>query len=61
MFIVGTSDTIVGTQSSKTLASTIPGAWLVQFKKDTYLLMDEAPDEFARTILLFLDIDETVE
>jgi hypothetical protein len=33
MFVVGTSDTVVGVESSKALASAIPGAWLVQFKK----------------------------
>jgi pimeloyl-ACP methyl ester carboxylesterase len=61
MFIVGTSDTVVGAESSKTLASAIPGAWLVQFKNATHHLMFEAPAEFARIVLTFLDINETVE
>jgi pimeloyl-ACP methyl ester carboxylesterase len=61
MFVVGTSDTVVGAESSKTLASSIPGAWLVQFKKATHHLMFEAPAEFARIVLTFLDINETVE
>jgi pimeloyl-ACP methyl ester carboxylesterase len=36
MIVVGTSDTVVGVESSKTIASAIPGAWLVQFKKGTH-------------------------
>jgi pimeloyl-ACP methyl ester carboxylesterase len=60
MLIVGTSDTVVGTDSSKTIASAIPGAWLVQFKKATHQLIFEAPAEFAKVVLTFLDIDETV-
>ena len=61
MFVVGTSDPVVGVESSKTLASAIPGAWLVQFKKGTHGLMHEAPVEFARIVLTFLEINETVE
>jgi len=61
MFIVGTSDTTVGVESSKTLSSAIPGAWLVQFKNATHHLMFEAPTEFAKIVLTFLDINETVE
>jgi hypothetical protein len=33
--VVGTSDTVVGVENSKTLASANPGAWLVQFKNAT--------------------------
>jgi len=61
MLIVGTSDTTVGVESSKTLSSAIPGAWLVQFKNATHLLMFEVPTEFAKIVLTFLDINETVE
>jgi len=61
MLIVGTSDATVGIESSKTIASAIPGAWLVQFKKGTHHLMFEAPAEFARIVLTFLAINETVE
>ena len=39
MFMVGTSDTVVGVESSKELASVIPGAWLVQFKNAKHILM----------------------
>lgn len=60
MFIVGTSDTVVGAESSKTLASAIPGAWLIQFKNATHHLMFEAPTEFARIVLTFLDMNEMV-
>jgi len=60
MFVVGTSDPVVGTESSKTLAATVPGAWLVQFKNGTHGLMYEAPAEFARLVLAFLAINETV-
>ncbi|MEN6486247.1 MAG: alpha/beta hydrolase [Syntrophobacteraceae bacterium] len=60
MFLVGTADTVVGTESSKTLAKLIPGAWLVQFKNGTHHLQFEAPTEFTRIVLAFLEIDETV-
>jgi pimeloyl-ACP methyl ester carboxylesterase len=60
MFIVGTSDTVVGVESSKTLASAIPGAWLVQFKNGSHGLMIEVPTEFAKIVLDFLEINETV-
>jgi pimeloyl-ACP methyl ester carboxylesterase len=61
MIIVGTSDTVVGIKSSKILASAIPGAWLVQFKNATHHLIFEAPTEFARIVITFLDINEAVE
>jgi pimeloyl-ACP methyl ester carboxylesterase len=60
MIVIGTADTIVGVESSKTLASAIPGAWLVQFKNATHRLIFEAPAEFAKIVLTFLDIGETV-
>lgn len=60
MFLVGTSDTVVGSESSKALASAIPGAWLVQFKNGTHHLVIETPTEFANIVLAFLDINETV-
>jgi pimeloyl-ACP methyl ester carboxylesterase len=61
MLVVGTADTVVGVESSKTLASAIPGAWLVQFKNGSHTLILEAPTEFAKIVLTFLDINETVE
>ena len=60
MVVVGTADTVVGIADSKKLASIIPGVWLVQFKNATHHLMDEAPAEFARIVLTFLAINETV-
>ena len=60
MFLVGTADKVVGTESSKTLAKLIPGAWLVQFKNGTHHLQFEAPSEFTRIVLAFLEINETV-
>ena len=60
LLVVGTSDTVVGVDSSATLASLIPGAWLVQFKNGSHVLMDEVPEAFAQIVLTFLDINETV-
>src|SRR5665647_1801423 len=60
MVIVGKADTVVGIADSKKLASIIPGVWLVQFKNATHHLMDEAPAEFTRIMLTFLEINETV-
>ena len=61
MVIVGTSDDVVGVDSSKKIASAIPGAWLVQFKNGKHTLMLEAPFEFTKIVLTFLEINETVE
>jgi pimeloyl-ACP methyl ester carboxylesterase len=61
MLLVGTSDTVVGVESSKTLAAAIPGAWLVQFKNRSHALMNEAPTDFARIVLTFLETDQTLE
>jgi pimeloyl-ACP methyl ester carboxylesterase len=60
MIVVGTSDAVVGVESSKMIATAIPGAWLVQFKNATHPLIFEAPAEFAKIVLTFLDINETV-
>lgn len=55
MLIVGTSDNVVGVDSSKAIASAIPGAWLIQVKNATHMLMNELPVEFSRVVLMFLD------
>lgn len=60
MLLVGTEDNIVGAESSKTLARLIPGAWLVQFKNGTHHLQFEAPSEFSRIVLNFLEMNETI-
>jgi pimeloyl-ACP methyl ester carboxylesterase len=60
LLLVGTADTVVGTESSKTLAATIPGAWLVQFKNASHGLVLEMPNEFLRLVLTFLDTGEVV-
>ena len=57
MFIVGTSDSVVGVESSKTLASAIPGAWLVQFTNRSHGLMIEVPTDFSKIVLDFLEIN----
>ena len=61
MFVVGTADAAAGVASSKTLAAAVPGAWLVQFKNGAHALMKQTPAEFARIVLTFLEVDETVE
>lgn len=60
LFVVGTADTVVGVESSKLLATTLPGAWLAQFPNATHRLMFEAPAAFAQTVLAFLNVDATV-
>lgn len=60
MLVIGTADNVVGTDSSKTLASAIPGAWLVQFKGATHHLMYETPDGFSAAALTFFETNETV-
>lgn len=60
MFMVGTADTIVGTKNVKKMASAVSGAWLVQFKNAKHTLMIQAPKRFAKTVLLFLQVDETI-
>ncbi len=61
MLLVGTADRVVGVESSQALASTIPGAWLVQFKNGSHLLMHEEPNEFTKIIMAFFDMDSTVK
>ncbi len=61
MLVVGTADKVVGPAGSKTLATLIPGAWLAQFKNGTHILMREAPSEFTKIVITFLEINETVE
>jgi len=61
LLLVGTADTVVGIESSKTIAAAIPGAWLAQFKNGTHHLIYEAPAEFFRLVLTFLEMNETVE
>lgn len=60
LFLVGTADAVVGPESSRLLATSLPGAWLVQFRNATHGLMFEAPTAFAKTVLTFLEIDATV-
>lgn len=60
LLVVGTADEVVGLSGSKTLAARIPGAWLAQFKNGGHALMREAPAAFTRTVLDFLEIDQTV-
>ncbi|MGX7745423.1 alpha/beta fold hydrolase [Rhodopseudomonas parapalustris] len=60
MLVVGTADDVVGTDSSKTIASAIPGAWLVQFKGATHHLMYETPEGFSAAALTFFETNETV-
>lgn len=55
LLIVGTNDDIVGTESSKTLATTISAARLIQFPHATHMLMFEQPAEFSKTVLHFLN------
>lgn len=56
LLIVGTADRVVGVESSRTLAAAIPGAWLVQFEGATHHLMAEAPTDFCRIVLAFLEM-----
>jgi pimeloyl-ACP methyl ester carboxylesterase len=60
LLVVGTDDAIVGPAPSQTLATLIPGAWLAQFKGATHSLMREAPGDFTKTVLAFLEINQTV-
>lgn len=60
LFVVGTADTVVGVESSKRLATALPGAWLAQFPGATHRLMYEAPVPFAQTVLTFFSVDATV-
>lgn len=60
LLVVGTNDKVVGPAGSKTLATLIPGAWLAQFKNGGHSLMRESPGEFTRTVLAFLEINQTV-
>lgn len=56
MVMVGTSDDIVDVESSKILATTIPGAWLIQIKNRNHLMLKDIPTEIAQIGLLFLAV-----
>ncbi len=58
MFIVGTSDLVVGTIPTKTMATTIPNAWMLQFKNAGHSLINQAPVKFAKSVLFFLQMQE---
>jgi pimeloyl-ACP methyl ester carboxylesterase len=60
LLVAGTNDRVISAGSSKTLASTIPGAWLVQFRNGGYNLTREAPVALAQAILAFLQTSTTV-
>ncbi len=59
LVIIGTADVLVGTKASIDLASTIPGAWLIQFPNATHYIVDEIPIELAEITSLFLDINSS--
>jgi len=61
LLLVGTADPVVGSESSKVIASAIPGAWLVQIKNASHGLILEAPEQFTKIVLTFLDVDATVK
>ncbi len=61
LLVIGTADTVVDLESSKALAAAIPGAWLIQFKNASHRLMLEAPGEFAKAVLAFLETNGTLE
>jgi pimeloyl-ACP methyl ester carboxylesterase len=60
MVLIGTADALVGAQDSKTLATTIPAAWLIQFNHGAHGLMDEVPNEFVRIVSTFLEMNQSV-
>jgi len=60
LLVSGTADRVNGTEGSKTLANTIPGAWLVQFRNGGYKLVQEVPLALAQSILAFLQTSTTV-
>ncbi len=60
LLIVGEEDTITPPEDSLSLASKIPAAWLVRFKNAGHWLMYQAPEDFARVVLLFLNAQQSL-
>jgi pimeloyl-ACP methyl ester carboxylesterase len=59
LFIVGTNDTITPEVLSVRMAGQVPGSWLVRFKGLPHAAAGEAPVVYGRTILFFLDTNES--
>lgn len=55
MVSVGTEDNVVGVESSKILATNIPGAWLIQLKNVPHILREQDINGFTNIILAFLN------
>ncbi len=55
LLITGTEDVLTPPQNSLILANRIPFAWLVQIKGAGHGLMYQYPEEFLRTVFLFLE------
>ncbi|MHB8154488.1 MAG: alpha/beta fold hydrolase [Candidatus Omnitrophota bacterium] len=54
LLITGTEDVLTPSKNSLILANRIPLAWLVQIKGAGHGLMYQYPEEFVKTVLLFL-------
>ncbi|MEI6832311.1 MAG: alpha/beta hydrolase [Candidatus Omnitrophota bacterium] len=54
LLITGTEDILTPSKNSLILANRIPLAWLVQIKGAGHGLMYQYPEEFVKTVLLFL-------
>jgi len=54
LLITGTEDILTPPENSLILANRIPLAWLVQIKGAGHGLMYQYPEEFVKTVLLFL-------
>lgn len=59
MLIVGTADEVTPDAVSVRMAGQIQGSWLVRFKGIPHAGSSYAPEEYGRTVLTFLDMNET--
>ncbi len=60
LLIAGEEDAITPPEESLSLAARLPGAWVVRFKGAGHWLMYQTPEDFAKTVLLFLDARQTL-
>ncbi len=62
LFIVGAEDVVTSPAKSREAAALVGGpAWLAVFGNAGHGLMFQAPHDFARTVLDFLDVGQTVQ
>lgn len=60
LVLVGENDRITPVNQSVQVAGLVPGAWLARFRGGTHFLQYQAPADFARTVITFLETNQNL-